>query len=74
MLTKSAEQFTEGLFHLTYRVYVDIVTVGVDATEIVFWDDDMVETEFCGFGYALFDTADGTHLATQAYLATHAPT
>ena len=37
-------------------------------------NNHIAESQFLGFCYALLDAADGSHLATEAHLSSHAPT
>jgi len=67
------EQGAEGFFDLADGVEADAELMGVEALKIVLRQDDVAEAELLGFGNALLDAGYGTHLAREAYLASHTP-
>ena len=67
------EDDTQGLLDLADRMEFDVELAALDGLQVVAGNDDMAETQFLGFGDALFDAVDGTDFATKTNFTRHAP-
>ena len=64
-----AEEGAEGFFDLADGNEFDVELFAVEGREVVFGDDDVLESQLLGLADALFDAGDRANFATESNLA-----